>query len=235
VNPIFFIPVVLVVAGIVFVVIMNKRHNFAKAEISIDQERQNYSSYKNELLNQDFSFLKNWMDGKVIDAFSSASIPQSTANKVQNLIGDGLKNVALSAVGVKLRRIETDAFWVLSGKDLHFFTTDTAGELEEHIIFDNFRIEKARLQDGGLLKTQLGIYTKKVEEYLPRVHLITFDIDGQQLSLEIHDRLRYVAAPGDILNLKKQLQIRAKYQVVGEGFLAELKSRFSNLQRTDIL
>jgi hypothetical protein len=209
---------------------MNKRLSFAKAEISIDQERQHYAFYKNELLNQDFSFLQDWMNGKAIDAFSSASIPQSTASKVQNLVGDGLKNVALSAVGVKLRRVETDAFWVLSGKELHFFTTDTAGELEEHIIFDHFRIEKARLQDGGL-KTQLGIYnTKKVAEYLPKVHLITFDIDGEHLSLEIHDRLRYVADPSDILHLKKQFQIRAKYQVVGEGFLAELKSRFSNLQ-----
>ena len=234
-NPIFFIPVVLAVAGIVYMVIMNKRHNFAKAEISIDQERQHYSSYKNELLNQDFSFLKDWMNGKVIDAFSSASIPQSTASKVQNLVGDGLKNVALSAVGVKLRRVETDAFWVLSGKDLHFLVADTAGELEQHLIFDNFRIKNARLQDGGVLKSQLGIYnTKKVEEYLPKVQLITFDIDGQPLSLEIHDRLRYVADPMDVWNLKKQLQIRAKYQVVGEQFLAELKSRFSNLERTDL-
>ncbi|SFE61208.1 hypothetical protein SAMN05518672_10899 [Chitinophaga sp. CF118] len=231
-NPLFIIPVVLVIAiaGIVFMVIMNKRYKSAKTEINIDQERGNYSSYKNELLNQDFSFLKNWMDGKVIDAFSSASIPQSTANKVQNLIGDGLKNVALSSVGVRLRRIETDAFWVLSGKDLHFFTTDTAGELEEHLIFDNFRIEKAQLRDGGLLKAQLGFYAKQAEEYLPKVHVITFDIDGQQLSLEIHDRLRYVVNPTDILNLKKQLQIRAKYQVVGEQLVEELKSRFSNLR-----
>ena len=229
-NPLFFIPVVLVIVGIVFMVIMNKRHQSAKTEINIDQERGNYSSYKNELLNQDFSFLKNWMNGKVIDAFSSASIPQSTANKVQTLIGDGLKNIALSGVGVKLKRIETDAFWVLSGKDLHFFTTDTIGELEEHLIFDNFRIEKAQLQYGGLLKAQFGLYAKQAEEYLPKVHLITFDIDGQQLSLEIHDRLRYVVDPTDMLNQKKQLQIRTKYQVVGEQFLEELKSRFSNLR-----
>ena len=228
-NPLFFIPIVLVIAAIVFMVIMNKRHQSAKAEINIDQERQYYSSYKNELLNQDFSFLKKWMNGKVIDAFSSASIPQSTASKVQNVIGDGLKNVALSGVGVKLRRVETDAFWVLSGKDLHFFTTDTVGELEEHLIFDNFRLEKARLQNGGLLKTQLGVYAKQAEEYLPKVHIITFDIDGNQLSLEIHDRLRYVVDPTDMLNLKKQLQTRVKYQVVGEQFLAELKAGFSNL------
>jgi hypothetical protein len=228
-NPLFIIPVILVIVGILFMVIMNKRHASAKTEINIDQERGNYSSYKTELLNQDFSFLKNWMNGKAIDAFSSASIPESTSNKVQNLIGDSLKNVALSGIGVKLNRIETDAFWVLSGKDLHFFTTDTVGELEEHLIFDNFRIEKAQLKYSGLLKAQFGLYAKQAEEYLPKVHLIMFDIDGQQLSLEIHDRLRYVVNPTDMLNQKKQLQIRAKYQVVGEQFLVELKSKFSNL------
>jgi len=229
-NPLFFIPVVLVIVGIVFMVIMNKRHAAAKAEIDIDQERGNYSSYKNELLDQDFSFLKTWMKGKAIDAFSSGSIPQSTAGKVQTVIGDGLKNLALSGVGVRLQRVETDAFWVLSGKDLHFFTTDTVGELEEHLIFDNFRIEKAQVQYGGLLKAQLGLYAKQAEEYLPKVHVITFDVDGQPLSLEIHDRLRYVVDPTDMFNQKKQLQSRVKYQVVGEKFLEELKSRFSNLK-----
>lgn len=226
-DPLFFIPVVLAIAGIVFFVVMNKRHAAAKNEIDIDQERRHYASYKNELLDQDFSFLKIWMNGKVIDAFSAASIPQSTANKVQTIIGDGLKNIALSGVGIKLHRIDTDAFWVLSGKDLHLFTTDTVGELEEHLIFERFRIENSQLQDGGPLKTQLGLYAKQATEYLPKVHLITFDIDGQKLSLEIHDRLRYAVDPMDILDVKKQLQTWAKYQVVGEQLLQELKSRFS--------
>lgn len=228
-NPLFLIPVVLLVAGIVFMVVMNKRHKAVKTEIDMNQERSNYSVYKQELLNDDFSFLKNWMKGSAIDAFTSASIPQSAAKKVQNLIGDGLKNAVLSGVGVKLQRIDTDAYWVLSGKDLHFFSTDTVGELEEHIIFDNFRLEKAQLQYAGILKPQFGIYAKQAEEYLPKVHLITFDLDGQSLSLEIHDRLRYVVDPADMLNIKKQFQARAKYQVVGEQFLEELKSRFSNL------
>lgn len=228
-NPLFLIPVVLVIVCVVFMVIMNKRHKSAKADIHIDEERKHYSSYKNELLDQDFSFLKTWMKGKKIDAFSAGSIPQSTASKVKTLIGDGLKNVALSGVGVKLNRVETDAYWVLSDKDLHFFTTDTTGELEEHLVFDNFRIEKAQLQYGGLLKSQFGAYAKQAEEYLPIVHLITFDINGQQLSLEVHDRLRYVVDPTEMLNLKKQLEGRAKYQVVGERLVVELKSRFPNL------
>ncbi|MCS3797228.1 hypothetical protein [Niastella sp. OAS944] len=229
-DPILFlIPVVLVIACVVFMVIMNKRHKAAKTEINIDQERGHYSLYKDELLKQDFSFLHEWMNGKAIDAFSAASIPQSTASKAQTFVGDGLKRAALSGVGIKFYRVETDAYWVLSGNELHFFTTDTEGELEEHLIFDNSRIEKAQLQNGGVLKSQLGVYAKQAEEYLPKVHIITFDIDGTRLALEIHDRLKYAANAADLWNLKKQLQVRAKYQVVGERLVTELKSRFSNL------
>lgn len=228
-NPLFLIPVVLVIAGISFMIYMNKKHNLAKTEIDLDAERTKYDSYKQELLTQDFSQVKQWMKGKSIDAFTSASVPQSAANKVQEIVTDGIKNVALSAIGVKLKRIETDCFIVLSGNDLHFFSTNTAGELDEHIIFDNSRIEEAKLQYGGILKSQLGVYSKSSEEYLPKTHLITFNIDGSPLSLEIHDRLNYVPDPAAILNLKKQLTKRAKYQVVGEKFVTSLQNKFPNL------
>ncbi|SDJ15297.1 hypothetical protein [Chryseobacterium jejuense] len=229
-NPLFLIPVVAIIAGIVFMIIMNKRHKTAKSEIDLDSERTKYNQYKQELLAQDFPKITEWMRGKRIDAFTSGSVPQSTTNKMQELVTDGLKNVALSAIGVKLRRIETDCFWVLSGNDLHFFSTDTVGELDEHIVFDNFRIEKATLQYGGVLKSQLGVYAKSSEEYLPKTHVITFDIDGSSLSLEIHDRLNYRVDPEDMLNLKKQLKTRAKYQVVGEKLVEILQDRFPNLK-----
>ena len=228
-NPLFLIPVVVIIAGVAFMIIMNRKHKTAKSEIDLNAERTRYQQYKQELLAQDFSKLRQWMEGKTIDAFTSASVPQSTANKVQELVTDGLKNVALSTIGVKLRRIETDCFWVLSGEDLHFFSTDTVGELDEHIVFDHFRIEKANLQYGGILKSQLGVYSKSSEEYLPKIHVITFDIDGSSLSLEIHDRLNYRVDPEDMLNLKKQLATRAKYQVVGEKFVEILKDKSPHL------
>ncbi|WP_264550591.1 hypothetical protein [Flavobacterium sp. N2038] len=229
-NPLFLIPVVLVIAGVIFMIYMNKNHKAAKSEIDLDFERTKYDQYKQELLAQDFSQLKQWMKGKSIDAFTSASVPQSTSNKVQEIVSDGLKNVALSAIGVKLKRIETDCFWALSGNDLHFFSTNTVGELDEHIIFDNFRIEDAKLEYGGILKSQLGVYSKSSEEYLPKTHIITFNIDGSPLSLEIHDRLNYVTDPTDMLNLKKQLETRAKYQVVGEKFVTILQNKVPNLK-----
>ena len=229
-NPLFLIPVVLVIAGIIFMVYMNKIHASVKKEIDLDVERTKYDLHKEEVLKQDFPQLKEWMKGKTIDAYTSASVPQTKAEKVQEIVSDGLKNVALSAVGVKLQRIETECFWVLSGNDLHFFSTDTVGELDEHIVFDNFRIEEAKLRDGGILKSQFGVYAKSAEEYLPKVHIITFNIDGNPLSLEIHDRLHYTPDPADILNVNKQFLTRAKYQVVGENFVKVLQSKFPNLR-----
>lgn len=229
-NPLFLIPVVLVIAGIIFMVYMNKKHASVKKEIDLDVERTKYDLHKEEVLKQDFPQLKEWMKGKTIDAYTSASVPQTKAEKVQEIVSDGLKNVALSAVGVKLQRIETECFWVLSGNDLHFFSTDTVGELDEHIVFDNFRIEEAKLRDGGILKSQFGVYAKSAEEYLPKVHIITFNIDGNPLSLEIHDRLHYTPDPADILNVNKQFLTRAKYQVVGENFVKVLQSKFPNLR-----
>ena len=229
-NPLFLIPIVLVIAGIIFMVYMNKKHASVKKEIDLDFERTKYDLHKEEVLKQDFPQLKEWMKGKTIDAYTSASVPQTKAEKVQEVVTDGLKNVALSAVGVKLQRIETECFWVLSGNDLHFFSTDTVGELDEHIVFDNFRIEEAKLKDGGILKSQLGVYSKSAEEYLPKTHIITFNIDGNPLSLEIHDRLHYTPDPADILNVNKQFLTRAKYQVVGENFVKVLQSKFPNLR-----
>ena len=229
-NPLFLIPIVLVIAGIIFMVYMNKKHASVKKEIDLDFERTKYDLHKEEVLKQDFPQLKEWMKGKTIDAYTSASVPQTKAEKVQEVVTDGLKNVALSAVGVKLQRIETECFWVLSGNDLHFFSTDTVGELDEHIVFDNFRIEEAKLRDGGILKSQIGVYATSAEEYLPKVHIITFNIDGNPLSLEIHDRLHYTPDPADILNVNKQFLTRAKYQVVGENFVKVLQSKFPNLR-----
>jgi len=229
-DPILFvIPALLIIVGIAYMVYMNKQNKSVKAEINIDQERANYDEYKKELLENDFSQVKRWMKGKAIDAFTSGSIPKATSEKVKDLVGDGLKNVALSTIGIKLIRVDTDLFWVLSGTDLHFFTTDVEGELEEHLVFNNSRVENASLEYTGVLKAELGFYSKQSEEYLPKVHVITFDIDGSSLSLEIHDRLKYQPNPTDMLNVKKQLLTRAKYQVVGEKFTSILKGKYPNL------
>lgn len=231
-SPYFYYLPIAIIAGIIYMIIMNKRYKEAKAEVNLEKERSNYDLYKQELLNNNFSKLKKWMKDSPIDAFTSASVPQSTTNKVKEFVGDGLKNVALSAFGVKLKRVNTDCFWVLSNNDLHLLITDIDGYLEEYLIFDQFRIEKATLEYTGILKSEIGIYSKEAEEFLPKVHQIIFDIDGSPLALEIHDRLRYQVNPSEILNQKKQLLDRAKYKVVGEHFIEALQAKYPNLKTT---
>lgn len=229
-NPLFLIPVVVIIGGIIFMVMMNKKHKAVQSEIDMNKERLKYESYKQELLNSEFSKIQKWMNGKPIDAFTSASVPQSTSSKVEEHITDGLKKVALSAVGVRLIKVDTECFWVLSENDLHFFTTNTSGEKDEHIVFDYFSIEKAKLAYGGILKSTLGAYSKSSEEYLPKTHLLTIDLEGNPITLEIHDRLNYVVDPLNALNLEKQFKTRAKYQVVGEKFVEILQNKFPNLK-----
>ncbi len=210
--------------------IMNNKHKAAKAKIDLNTERTKYDQYKKELLERDFSYINKWMNGKSIDAFTSASIPKSTSAKIKDFIDDGIKNVLLSTIGLSFNREQTDCFWVLSGNDLHFLNTDMNGELDGHIVFDSFRIEKAALAYGGTLKPQVGLYSKDSKEYLPKTYIITFDFGDFLLPMEIHDRLNYTVNSSNILNLENQLKSRLKYQVVGEKFISILQNNYPNLK-----
>ena len=48
-NPLFLIPVVLVIGGVFFMIYMNKKHKGAKSEIDLEFERTKYEQYKQEL------------------------------------------------------------------------------------------------------------------------------------------------------------------------------------------
>lgn len=228
-HPITISIAILMIACLCFSIYMNRKIKLAKTKIDLDHERTKYELYKQELLAQDFSKLSQWMDGKAIDAFTSASVPQSTGSKVKEMVTDGVKYIAFSAVGIKRQRIETASYLVLSGNDLHYLDTDIDGDLDEHLIFDNFRIEKAKLEFTGVLKETIGLYSKSSEKDLPKVHCITFMIDDKPLSLNMHDRLNYEPDTSHYFNLKKQVTTRAKYQVVGERFVQILQDKFPNL------
>jgi hypothetical protein len=230
-NPIYyFIPVAVIAVGIFFSIVMTKKYKAASQEINIDQERLKYQQYKNELLKNDFSYVKDWMKGKPIDAFTSISFPKSDTNEVKQMVKDGMKNMALSAVGIRLQRVETYCFAVLSNKDLHIFTTDVEGELNQHLVFDNARLDAAVLQYTGVRKSALSINTKASEAYLPKVHLITFNIDEAPLQIELHDRLRFEATASDMFSVKKMQANIIKYMVVGEQFVKALETKYPNLE-----
>ncbi len=222
--------VILWVAYLVYVFVKNKQ---AKASVDLEAERQRYEEHKAELLDKHFPKLKAWMKDKPIDAFAVGNYPDSKANQVKNIALDGAKKLAASAVGIKLRidRVETDKFFVLSGEEVHFLATDVDGKLDTHLVFGKERLEAASLRSIGA-KPVLGVMTKSAKEDLPQVYRITFDIDGRELSLDIYDRFnaeQFTQEGMGFMRPNHYLDI-VKGQVVGEGFLAQLMERYPHLK-----
>jgi len=221
------IPGILIVSSICYTYI---RYLDVSKKIDVDYERTRYAIYKQELLRDDFQLLDTWMNGKSIDAFTAGSVPASV-EAVRKFFTNFLKDIAYSAIGIRVTRVETDCFWVLSGTDLHFFSTNVEGELDKHFQFDNFRIEEAKLQLKKISKDSLKGF-KTSEKSMRRLYAITFNVDGVPLTLEIRDRLNYQAKPLYGLNVKKQLLSSVKYLVVGEQFIEILQDKFPQLKLT---
>jgi hypothetical protein len=224
-----FIPIVLITVGIIFSIIMNKKSKAHGAEVNMDEERRQYNHYKTELLDEKFSFLKKWMKGAPIDAFTSASIPTTTSQKAKEFLMDTTKNMALSAVGLKLNRVETECFLVLSGPELHFFTTDVDGDVDEYFVFDAFRLEKGFMEFKGAKTPDLLTKQTNSKEYLPNIYLLSFNLNNDVFSLEIHDRLKTNTSMQEMLT-GKYFKEMVKHQVVGEVLVNELMKKYNNLK-----
>ncbi len=216
-----------------YMIYITAKNNKAKAEVDLEGERQRYEEHKAEFLDQRFPKLKAWMKDKPIDAFTVGNYPDSKTNQIKHIGLDGVKKLAASAVGVKLRidRVETDKFFVLSGEEVHFFATDIDGKLETHLVFGKERLESANLRSMGA-KPILGVMTKSAKEDLPQVYRITFDIDGKELSLDIYDRFNAnQVMQGDMgFTRPNHYQDMVKGQVIGEGFLAQLMERYPHMK-----
>jgi hypothetical protein len=224
-----FIPIVLITIGIVFSIIMNKKSKAHGAEINMEDERRQYKDYKTELLDGKFSFLKEWMKGGPIDAFTSASIPVSGSQKAKDFLLDTAKNMALSVVSIRYNSVETDCYLVLSGSELHFFGTDVDGELDEYYIFDTFRLDKGFMEFKGAKNPDILTKQTNAKAYLPNIYLLSFNMNSKIFSLEIHDRLKTNTSVQEMLT-GKYFKEMVKHQVVGEVLVKELMKRFNNLK-----
>lgn len=229
-NQSYLLPAAALIFGLIAMVYMKNKYKVAKTDKSTDVDENKFSTYMQDLLNNEFSYLRDWMKGKPIDGFTTASVPQSTSDKVQEFLGDGVKKVALRSIGIRLHKIQTDNYWVLSGTDLHLFSTDVDGDLCEHLIFGESRIKVATLGDGGVYKPQLSIQSKASEENLPKMKLITFFIDGSPLALEIHETVNYIPSRSEAFDMKKQILLHGKCQIIGKNFIYTLQERFRNLR-----
>jgi hypothetical protein len=224
----FMIFAILVLFSIVYMWYMNKKRKESEQNIDINLERTKATENQKKLLREDFSFVQKWMKNEPIDAFTSCTIPVTVADIAKNTAIDLAKTGAWALVGVKARyhRVETQCFLVLSGMAVHYFITDVEGDLEQQIVFDAFRLKSATIVYKGV-KTN-ALTGKQAQAYLPIINDLNFHIDGEVLTIEVHDRLKTDAGVSTMLT-GQYYRSRVVNQVVGELFLKKLIEKFPNL------
>lgn len=67
---------------------------------------------------------------------------------VASALKDGMKDKlkGMATLGtVRFNTVQTPKYLVLSGDNLHLFDTDTDGEIDNHFVFNQARLENSRL------------------------------------------------------------------------------------------
>ena len=142
-----FIPVIFIVLYLGYWFYM-KNKNSQQAQVvnntDFKAEFANAEQYKNLCLNSDLSFLKEAMGEEKIDAFNYASNEYGVASALKDGMKDKLKGMATLGT-VRFNTVQTPKYLVLSGDNLHLFDTDTDGEIDNHFVFNQTRLENSRL------------------------------------------------------------------------------------------
>lgn len=201
-----------------------------KQEANIDWNalRSNSESIKQDLLNREAPFLKNWMQGKNIDAFTSAAIPSNLGDLAGNVVKQQLRE---SLTGSYKVQKESPAYMVLSGNEVHFFDTDLSGNVKEHLLLDAFSLKDASVEAGGA-KKEMGLdFSKLAGDQAPKViNLKLSQREGGRI-LQAVDRLilQNSADMSGMLN-GKNTEDMAKGRIIGEDFLKKLGEKYPNLK-----
>ena len=206
-----------------YVMNQNKKHLSSQ---DIETERVNSDQYQKELLEKEYPYIKRWMKNASIDAFTSASIPYTGMDRAKDMGKDVLKS-AMTLGTVKFKTVETPSFVVLSEGKMHYFSTDVEGDLKEHLIFNQDRLNNAIVILDAKKSSENA--TSKAKEIMGSKYLFTFDIDGKKSTIAVHDTLTFNA---DITSMfgSKYSNTLTKNQVVGEQFYTKISSLYPNLK-----
>jgi hypothetical protein len=230
---IIWIGIMLLISVAVFYFSQKQKKKYSS--IDLEQEKRNAPSYQQEMLNEEYAFLKKWIKEAPIDAFTSASLPISLADHAKSIGKMAAKTIAFAAVGVKARyrQVETFSYVVLSNGDLHYFGTNVDGELDEHVLLDAFILKSATLQYKGVKKPKTALNVTDSQDLFPEIYELSFDSNGKTQTIEIHDRLTTSPDALSVFNGNYN-KMFIKNKVVGNLFTPKLVERYPNLKANKI-
>ena len=138
-----FVPVIFIVLYLGYWFYM-KNKNSQQAQVvnntDFKAEFANAERYKNSVLTSELPFLQEEMKQEKIDAFNYASTEYGVGSALKDGVKDKLKGMATLGT-VRFNTVQTPKYLVLSGNSLHLFDTDTEGEIDRHLVFNQSRLE----------------------------------------------------------------------------------------------
>lgn len=224
----------MIVAPIVMVVFGLSRRKAALAQIDVEAERKRAEEHRKDLLKNGCAFLTQWMEGAPIDAYTSASIPMTMGDHAKNMAKDVAKSAAWAMVGVKARyqRVETASYVVMSNGDMHFFSTDVDGDLDQHVVFDADTLKAASLARDPKAKTTPHAITAAETFTFNQAgkHPLSVGNGEDSVTIAIHDRVLEPPSVMAFLGSKDFYMSMVKKRLAGDHFFAHLAEKHPNLR-----
>ena len=186
-------------------------------------EFANAERYKNSVLTSELPFLQEEMKQEKIDAFNYASTEYGVGSALKDGVKDKLKGMATLGT-VRFNTVQTPKYLVLSGNSLHLFDTDTEGEIDRHLVFNQPRLENSRLTEipmEGQVKAQAQARGNNVKAYK-----LSLQTDDKPIELIISSCLIFTNIP----EIPTDPQETVQAIVIGNDFLKQLGDRYPNLK-----
>ena len=186
-------------------------------------EFANATQYKNQFLTSELPFLKKAMGQNPIDAFNYANTEHNMVDTLKEGMKDKLKGMATLGT-VRFNTVQTPKYLVLSGNSLHLFDTDTEGEIDRHLVFNQSRLENSRLTEipmEGQVKAQAQARGNNVKAYK-----LSLQTDDKPIELIIYSCLIFTNIP----EIPTDPQETVQAIVIGNDFLKQLGDRYPNLK-----
>ena len=168
-------------------------------------------------------FLQEEMKQEKIDAFNYASTEYGVGSALKDGVKDKLKGMATLGT-VRFNTVQTPKYLVLSGNSLHLFDTDTEGEIDRHLVFNQSRLENSRLTEipmEGQVKAQAQARGNNVKAYK-----LSLQTDDKPIELIIYSCLIFTNIP----EIPTDPQETVQAIVIGNDFLKQLGDRYPNLK-----
>ncbi|WP_375562557.1 hypothetical protein ACE193_08435 [Bernardetia sp. OM2101] len=173
---------VLLVGGIIAYAFNQQK----KVNQNIDALRNNKKQVSQDFLDRQVPYLKEWMKEYPIDAYTSATLPSNMGEFVKTAIKDTARQ---SLTYNTTNTIEAPAFFILSGKELHFINTDIHNDLSEHILFGSEKLQTAEIKFTGAKKEmRLNILAISGRD-CPKVYDIIIKSEKGKSILQAIDRI----------------------------------------------